>query len=524
MKHDTAIPLPLHTGFAADVRDALGAFWSSVFRDRELVDATVSARVLSACQAYIDVMEALSLRDHSGMPVFHREHWHPLLIRLSERNTGCGLVLGMESAKLGPQPAGSIYLEDSVFVIGGNAEFSKVNTYPLDPSARNLVSVGTCICDAIGAPLHVLFPGRDFMLRDGVLLVRKEQDPFAAGGYRIVEDGDDRIAVVWVCDAALDREHVGDFLAYPLGFDTPSTPVAARLLSALWDVVVYGLTPRHLNLLLGALFDVPTVPRDTVVESVTTSGATDTVVTGDGVYSLPSGTKVDCVSPGAALKAGTFLTGDLKVYHGISQPELEELVANGALSSVTFPPGSVAGVDVPVTISNRTSYLASASGLYQWFQLNANDSFNSPFWTAVKARTTPDERVALCNRLAVPQSNGRPAVNPLKQLGYVFLANTVLVYTAKPLVDDPCAACVLDMLRRLMAASGYMQIIQVEASSSSMAAFSAKAAGASPEPVDMDDTVTFSVCPVVQGESSMGEATDDVVVRFIPDTEWRYGL
>ena len=270
MKHDTAIPLPLHTGFAADVRDALGAFWSSVFRDRELVDATVSARVLSACQAYIDVMEALSLRDHSGMPVFHREHWHPLLIRLSKRNTGCGLVLGMENAKLGPQPEASIYLEDSVFVIGGNAEFSKVNTYPLDPSARNLVSVGTCICDAIGAPLHVLFPGRDFMLRDGVLLVRKEQDPFAAGGYRIVEDGDDRIAVVWVCDAALDREHVGDFLAYPLGFDTPSTPVAARLLSALWDVVVYGLTPRHLNLLLGALFDVPTVPRDTAVESVTT--------------------------------------------------------------------------------------------------------------------------------------------------------------------------------------------------------------------------------------------------------------
>lgn len=608
MRHDTAIPTGLHNGFRDSIEDALGAFWSSVFRDRELVDATVSARVLSACQAYIDAMEALSLRDHSGMPVFHREHWHPAMVRLSERNTGCGLVLGMEgNPRLGPQPAGTVFLENEVFVVGGNAEYSKVNTYPLRGLGGKLVSVKTCICSGISSPAHLLVPGRDFMLRDGVLIVRKEHDPFDVGGYRVVEDGSDSVAVLWLCDAEFDRGHVGDFLAYPLGFEVASTPAAARVLSALWDVVIYGLTPKHLNLLLGALFEVPTVPEDTVVESVgareligftpftivrDSYDITDqvgqpgfpipgpvagqlvwdltpcilpgdrdigfsypdepgdvlsltfdvlepdsptlvtyelsrtpiyareiTVVTSDTVYRVPEDLLSAAVAPGARLAAGTPLTDELVVYQGLSKDEVQGLVNGGVLPSLEIPPGGVAGVDEPVVLSNINSQLEGEQ--QDWFKLNDDDSADSPFWQAVRARTTLEERQALCAGLA--DNEGR--VNPLLALGYVMLANTVLVRTARPLSSDPCAASALAMLRRLMPSYGSLLVVQTgevggPSESASGLSVRAKARGGAEE-VSMADEVGFEVMATTDVSDAADACTmsDDVTIRFFPDTE-----
>ena len=672
MKHDTAIPIGLHTGTGDSVKEALGSFWSTLFKDRELVDAAVSARVLSACQAYIDIMEALSLRDHSGIPVFHREHWHPLLIRLSERNTGCGLKVGMEGdPKLGAQSSASIFKAGEVFVVGGNAEFSKVDTYPLDESTRgSLVGVATCICDAIAEPEHILMHGRDFMLRDGVLLIRKEHDPFTAGGYRIVEDGDDRIAVLWMCDAEFDREHVGDFLAYPLGFDVKSTPESARMLSALWDAVIYGLTPRHMNVLLGALFDVPVVKCDTVVEDVRTSGSIDTVVTGDGVYMVPHSLKAECVTRGSRLAAGTFLTNELAVYHGLSKSEVESLIGRGVLTSLELPAGSIAGVDSAVTIANADSPVQERPGHDNepwWFKLGPGDSRSSDFWNPVLARMTEDERLQLFEELSgqvwrdnmfhfceyaahptawkltvpaagtssvdinarsltlqviratgvytkwarnttldnagmmgIPVSGNvsytvsctiassgtvwcfffdsekryistgqgqeslfsvtdrtwskavtspanarymslffyttsskavfsdiwvrrtdspRMTVNPLRSLGYLALANTVLVHTSKAPIPGVCAAYALDVLKRLMPAYGSVQVIQsapATGSSFGMAAVQAEHV-ADGSTVTMGDAVELEVTANAEASSEMCAASDGVALRFIPD-------
>ena len=680
MRHDATIPPELHSGAGASVKEALGAFWSTVFRDQELVDATVSARVLSACQAYIDAMEALSLRDHANTPTFHREHWHPLLVRLSERNTGCGLVLGMEGdPQLGPQPPGTIFRPDEVFVVGGNAEFSKVNTYPLDPVTRGgLVSVGTCICDSIAEPEHVLVSGRDFELRGDVLLVRKEHDPFEAGGYRVVGEGDDRVAVLWLCDAEFDRDHVGDFLGYPLGFDVKSTPESARMLSAMWDAVVYGLTPLHLNKLLGALFGIPVLARDSVVESVSARDGVDTVVTDDAVYQVPSAVRAACVVAGASLPAGTFLTDEIAVYHGLSRDEVGSLIDGGKLTSLVLPAGSVAGVDADVELANAdmpVRELPSGHDDDPWFPVNGADSSSSALWTAVAARTTAESRRRLCaslsgrewhanlfslcdfaahktackpyadtgtvtvdvyartitlrrtssggsvytkwartslaasgmmgfpvvggvsytascdvagtgalwwlffgadgayvssgasessgvvtdqgvsravtapsnarymalffhstssavfSRVSVYRTDQLPAgikstVNPLRALGYLALANTVLVYTTKDPLPGMCSEYALDVLRRLMPSTGSVQVVRTEtiAGASSVAAAEvARAAGAgrSPAPPDssvaMSDDVGFELRACAEAGSRMEAASDDVAVRFIPD-------
>ena len=203
MRHDTSIPHDLHTSVRYSVKDTLGAFWSSVYRDQDFVDSELYARILSAAQLHIDVMEYLSIRDHSNSPIFHREHWHPVLVKYSQRNTGRGLVIGMpDPPVIGSQPEGSVYLQGSIFEVGGNAELSKVVTYPFQalPGCR-MMRVRTCICDSISSPSHILIQGRDFDIDsdNGVLIVRREQDPFSVDGYRIDEDGDDRIAVGLRC-------------------------------------------------------------------------------------------------------------------------------------------------------------------------------------------------------------------------------------------------------------------------------------------------------------------------------------
>lgn len=453
MRHDTAIPHVLHDEAVASVKDALGAFWSSVFRDQALVDALLTARVLSAAQMHIDVMEALSLRDHSGSPVFHREHWHPIVVRLSKRNTATALTVGMpDTPVLGKQAAdGAVYLPNEVFVVGGNALYSKVNTYPIEAmEGCPLVRVVTALCDSVSAPRHVLSQGRDFSVERGVLVIRKEQDPFDAGGYRIVEDGDDQLAVLWACDAEFDQDNVSDFLGYPLGLHAPSTDAASRMLSALWDAVTLGLTPISLNRVLGAVFDVPMVERDTAVESVTADGDDSIVVTGDEVYRIETSRlpRLDggdiAIRAGTPLDAGAFLTDEISVYWGLSVDDVAQLLDDGRLGRVVLPPGSVAGVDEAVVIESGMRDVEDGG----WFKLNDGDSADSPFWQAVFARTTEDERKALCAAMGATEDD--PRVDPFRSLVPAVLANQIRVYTSRSLPADPYAGLVLDYLQRLV--------------------------------------------------------------------------
>jgi hypothetical protein len=503
MTHDTTIPRSLHDEARESVKDALGTFWSGVFRDQDLVDATVESKVRSLAQLYLDVMEALSLRNHSSMPTFRREHWHPMTVRLSERNTGRGVSFGMpDKAVVGGQPEGGAYLAGEVFVVGGNAEYSKVNTYPLTAfDGCPLVGVKTCVCDSIQSPKHILVQDRDFTVADGVFVVRKAEDPFNTDGYLVLDEAGDRVAVLWLCDAEFDANNVGDFLAYPLGFDAKSTDAARRILSAAWDVVVHGVTPRYLNAALGALFDVPVATATGTVEQITAEDSDGfvAVVTEDDVYRVKSDSLKAAVKAGATLEPGDFLTDDLEVYHSLSADEVTELVASGTLGTLYLPPGSVYGVHETVVVEDRESEMEDGG----WFRLSSRDSASSPFWTAVMRRTTQTGREQLFQRL----SGGGSTVNPLKALGYVSLANTVLVRTSRGLCKDPCAAVVFPWLAGLIPAYASFLVIQTAAASDEMA---------------MSDDVEASKWLVGDDKAdAMGAASDDVVVTFVPlaDTE-----
>ena len=309
---------------------------------------------------------------------------------------------------------------------------------------------------------------------------------------------DDRLAVLWACDAEFDRDNVSDFLGYPLGLHAPSTDAASRMLSALWDAVTLGLTPISLNRVLGAVFGVPMVERDTVVESVTEDGDDSIVVTGDEVYRI----ETDRLSQGArtagtALRAGSFLTDEISVYWGLSADDVAQLLDDGRLGRVVLPPGSVAGVDEAVVIESGVRDVEDGG----WFKLNDGDSADSPFWQAVFARTTEDERKALC--VAMGATEDDPRVDPFRSLVPAVLANQIRVYASRSLPADPYAGLVLDYLQQLVPSYASLVFIQEAAAS------------------DGGDTVPLEQpAPPEEGEDSMPGADDSVSsIVYRPRTE-----
>ena len=479
MKHDATIPFDLHVRAAASVKGSLGAFWSSVFRDQDLVDSVMESKAMSASQLHVTAMECLSLRDHTGLPTYHREHWHPMFVRLSQRNMRRGLTVGMDGAVIGPQNDGTPYVVGETFVVGLNDDGrddtvkSKVNTYPfVSMNGCPLVRVLTCICDSISAPKHILVQGRDFDVSGGVFTVRKEQDPFDRDGYHIIEVENDRVAVLWVCDGEYDTDNVADFLAYPMGFDVESTDESKRLLSAYWDAVVHGLTPRHLNAMLGALYGVPTAESDETVERVLEDGDDSVIVTDRRVYRIAKSRVRKDIGAGTALSAGDFLTSELRIYHSFSEEEFAGLVGAGAFTPseadpdgnrnprIILPAGSVAGVDAPVRVEgfdtselHKETDAVTGELVRAWFPLSASDDGSSPLWTAV---SDPAAVVGLFDRLPKAKDG---KVNPLKTVGYAALANTVIVVTDRPLVRTPYALQLFSSLRALM--PGYASLLTV---------------------------------------------------------------
>ena len=526
--YDTSIPQDLHTGARGDVKAALGSFWSDVFDDQELLDAVLAAKILSAAQLHIDTLENLSLRDHNGSPLFHREHWHPLVIRRSRRNSATGLVIGMpDTPSIGPQETSSDnqhpYVEGEVFEVGRNDAQSKVFTYPFTAfEGCPLAGVRTCLCDSISNPGHILMQGRDFAVDRGTLVIRRESDPFDVGGYRTVEvpgsytdaatgkTQADSLVVLWLCDAEFDTNNVGDFLGYPMGIDAASTPVAKECLSALWDAVVYGLTPRCLNALLGAMFRVPTAQSNETVEKVDGIGPY-TVVTDKNVYLLESGLPV--VTAGQGLRKGDFLTNAIRVETGLSADEIEHLVG-GVLATLSIPPGGVLGVKSTVVVQNNDDNPVSAGA--DWFRLNAADMADSPFWTAFRVRV-PDlaARQAFVASLRI---DGK--INPMKALGYILMANTVLVRLNEcELSDDPCARQVYRTFLGLIPA--YASVLVLDESGSPYEPTALALGGIHGDVMELheEDAVDYGLAAVSEfTETQTLAAEDDVAYTFVPRT------
>jgi len=305
----------------------LGSIWRSVHKGEGMIRGLQGARGIRLAQLYLDILEAAKLQDRNGAPVFHRELWHPISVRRSQRNRAQEnmLSIGGEGV-IGAQPEGSVYGEGTVLQMGLMANHADYVTYPI---GGNIVGMASSIVDNIINPTVVLNAdtgdGGDFAFRNNTIIFRESDDPLADGSpferYDIPGESDDpedadMEAILWASDVLFDKNYIADHLSYPLGLSAPSSAIVKRIINAAWSSVASGLTPELIRTLMAAMLNIPVIQneRETVVSITETDDAKE-VETDMGMYRVcKRATLVKGLHPGSVLSRGDLLDESLRVY------------------------------------------------------------------------------------------------------------------------------------------------------------------------------------------------------------------
>ena len=317
-----SVPAGYIDGAANDLFRFLGSFWRNIHEGTGFVRGLQNARGIKLAQFYLDLIESLKLQDRNGAPVFHRELWKPLVIRLSSRDKTTANVVktgdSVELAEEGLQPSGEF--EGYEIEIG---KMAKARDYVAYPVHEDIVSISG-IADNIVSPKTVLKAGVDFEYRDGAVIFPKDRDPFGKGSgfspYDVVDDDVDAKPdvelVLWASDALIDRNYISDHVSYALGIDCPSNDIAKRIVNAGWDALNCGLTPELIRSLLAAMANIPVIqePEETVIK-ISVEDDCKTVKTDRHAYTVsPKANLRKSVKLGSVLHRGEFLDESIKVY------------------------------------------------------------------------------------------------------------------------------------------------------------------------------------------------------------------
>ena len=302
----------------------LGSLWHGLNKGDGMVRGLQSARGIRLAQLYLNILEAVKLQDRNGAPVFHRELWHPIVIRLSDRDKSQEnmLSVGMD-ADIGPQPIGSEYGAGTVLKMGKLANFEKYVIYPID---GDIVGMSASIVDNIVNPSVAMEYGKDFELRCNSIIFPKENDPL--GDNSVFEKYDvpgfdednpgksDVETVLWASDVLIDKNYIADHISYALGANAPSTDIVKRILNAAWSAVTSGLTPELIRALIAAMLNVPVIQNDEeVVVDIQDSDDAQIVYTDKCKYMVSKKARlIDGIHPGCVMHKGDMLDESVRIY------------------------------------------------------------------------------------------------------------------------------------------------------------------------------------------------------------------
>ena len=356
------VPSGYIDGSANDLFRFLGSFWSDIHRGMPFVKGIHQVRGIKLAQRYLDLLESLKLQDRNGLPVFHRELWKPLVIRLSQRNTAKENELKIgDDIVLGNQESGHRY--EGNLQIGKLANFEDYVTYPID---GDIVEIVSGISNSVINPTVTYRIGEgsnDVRYINGTLVFPKALDPFTDSRFDSYdldtllegEDKADRELVIWGSDVLIDKDYIAEHMSYALGATCRSTEIVKRILNSSWDALTNGLTPELMRSILAAMLNIPVIqePSETIT-GVVVSEETKMITTDAHTYTVSGKAKLrDCIRTGATLHRGDLLDQSVKIYPFLT--DLEKLPE-------IYEYADILGEDVPVVtlprsvLSTRTAH------------------------------------------------------------------------------------------------------------------------------------------------------------------------
>ena len=465
LKRNSIVDLP--EGFAENAGNTLyswlGSLWRSIHLGDKMVRGLQKSRGIRLAQLYLDLLEAAKLQDRNGAPVFHRELWHPIVIRKSSRNKAQENMLDMgDGVVMGPQEEGSIYGEGTVLQMGRLANYKDFVTYPI---GANITAMPTTIVDNIINPTIVMKYSEDgtgdFEFRNSSIIFRKEADPLASDSpfqkYDLPDmvhaDPDDPDSpevsdvetVLWASDVLIDKNYIAEHLSYPLGANAPSTYVVKRILNAAWSSIASGLTPELLRTLIAAMLNIPVIQNETeTVISIDVLDDVQEIHTDKGMYRVsPKAKLINGLHSGSILHRGDLLDQSLRIYPllnvshvdaGFSVP-LEQDVPSIVLSSNILGVKTEYGVYAMwgnQTVKRSRTSPGSDENPHLYFDLGGTESDVNAFWEGVWSRSE-DADLSMADILGVEGSIISPAEFFLKNF---VGANTIFAVIDRGQLDD----------------------------------------------------------------------------------------
>ena len=316
------------TGFsnAGQLFSTLGYFWTQAFGDKAGLRGLCQANAEETYQSYYNLLEAINSYSATGIDVFHKVKWLPLVFKRSELNASPFLFEPDQTlfgAAIGSQP-----------YVFGLAPPQETNVYTINVSGLNLISA-PIVVDRIISPTTVLVNNQDIKLQDGILYFYG--DPFKIKGAAVVLDYNtdgspimftsvdgsslqDGTITLWAYNGELDQDSLNVNLGYLLGYTLPNTYQSKDIFAATISLFSNGPSIKQLAQVCGAFLGVTPVKEDTetIVNITTTNGmlriSTDkNSYVFDDYYQLLPGLRV-----GSVLNGGDSLVNAVELYDNVS--------------------------------------------------------------------------------------------------------------------------------------------------------------------------------------------------------------
>lgn len=426
----------------------LGSLWRGLHEGDGMVRGLQAARGIRLAQLYLNILEAAKLQDRRGAPVFHRELWHPIVVKRSTRNKSQEnlLVMGGEGT-IGPQTSEEPYGIGTVLEIGKIGAYKNYVTYPI---GAEIAGGAMTIVDNIVNPKVFMQRDVDFVIRNGSIIFHVTNDPLGEGSAfdrydlpDIIDENGNKVAdmesVLWASDVLIDRNFVSDHISYALGANAPSSAAVKRILNAAWDSVSCGLTPELMRTLIAAMLNVPVIQteRETVVDITSGDGFT-TVVTDHGEYRIsPKARLVKGLHIGSILKRGDFLDESVRIYQNLNTPHESpfSVPLEQDIPSVSLPPALLrAKTEYGVYAMWGQSVVKRRNGRPDrlYFDVGGTESDVESFWEDIW-KSAEENGVKMESLIGSEGSVVSPAWFFLRHL---VGANTMFVVIDKSQIDD----------------------------------------------------------------------------------------
>ena len=309
----------------ANLLAVLGSWWAKEYAGRNQVVSIVRGKAQVEQQTILDLMELIASLSRFTVPIYHRDNWYPLYVKLSEKNT--------VDATIAKYDEGLLYDEGHRYDV---AQVVENFSFPID----NTLVEAPVILNRFTDPTLTWTENIDYRIDDGFIVFQK--DPFndARIATRTLYDENgnenDTEAILWIYRGQWDWEYIYEQFGYVLGAHLQSSQGYRQLMNAIYDAIVSGTTKSDVLLALSAMTGIPLVKEDTeTVEDITNNGEQRIVITDQHVYKFDlEATPV--VEIGDVLTRSQSLTDALEVF------ELNRGELPNNLDSLAMGPGFLA--------------------------------------------------------------------------------------------------------------------------------------------------------------------------------------